>query len=51
MSVRREDRVDVALARRREHRDRIELDPEARERMQHALAALGLTTPNLKEKP
>lgn len=49
MSVRREVRVDDALARRRQHRDRTELDPEAKERMQRALEALGLTNP--KENP
>lgn len=48
MSVRREARVDQALARRREHRDRIRLDPEATERLNQAREALGLTT---KENP
>lgn len=51
MSVRREVRVDTALARRRQHRDRIDLDPEAQDRMQRALEALGLTNPTTKGTP
>ncbi|MGO2520192.1 MAG: hypothetical protein ACTH8F_08720 [Microbacterium sp.] len=35
--------VDAVLARRRAHRDRIVLDPEAEERLRKARAALGLT--------
>lgn len=35
--------VDAVLARRRAHRDRIILDPEAEARLQKARAALGLT--------
>lgn len=46
--VSREVRVDRALARRREARDRIHLDPEATDRLNEAREALGLTT---KENP
>lgn len=48
---RREVPVGIALARRRESRGRIVLDPEAQERMRRALAALDLTNPTPKENP
>lgn len=47
--TRRETRVDQALARRREQRDRIELDDDATDHMSRALDTLN--HPPTKETP